>query len=116
MDSANACRSFVLNVTMDFIVVQLNFSNAFNCLYWDSTLEFIKQSIAENHFFSLLSYSNGSVLKFRSRQIPFLKSIQQSSSLGPLIFYLTIHSILRELSSPFTISFKDNIVTRSSEL
>ena len=37
------------------------------------------------------------------------EDIQESDSLGPLLFCLTIHPILHELLSPFTISFMDDI-------
>ena len=104
----HACRRFVLNMPDDFLVVKLDFSNAFNCLHRDSMLESIKQSVPEIYSFCLLSYSNDSVLKFGSRQILSQEGIQQGDPLGPLLFCLTIHPILRELESPFTIGFMDD--------
>ena len=35
--------------------------------------------------------------------------------MGPFLFCLTIHPILRELSSPFTIGFMDDITTGGPE-
>ena len=72
-------------------------------------LESIKQSVPEIYSFCLLSYSNDSVLKFGSRQILSQEGIQQGDPLGPLLFCLTIYPILRELESPFTIGFMDDI-------
>ena len=65
--------------------------------------------------FVYFSYSNDSVLKFGSRQILSQEGIQQGDPLGPLLFCLTIHPILRELSSPFTIGFMDDITIEGSE-
>ena len=71
--ATHASRRFVLNMPDDFIVVKLDFSNAFNCLHRDSMLESIKQSIPEIYPFCLLSYD--SVLKFGSSQIFFHEGI-----------------------------------------
>ena len=111
----HACRRFVLNMLDDFLVIKLDFSNAFNCLHRDSMLESIKQSVPGIYSFCLLSFSNDSVLKFGSRQIISRKGIQQGDPLGPLLSCLTIHPILRELASPFTIGFMDDITIRGLE-
>ena len=111
----HACRRFVLNMPDDFLVVKLDFSNAFNCLHRDSMLESIKQSVPEIYSFCLLSYSNDSVLKFGSRQILSQEGIQKGDPLGPLLFCLTIHPIFRELESPFTIGFMDDITIGGPE-
>ena len=78
-------------------------------------LESIKQSVPEIYSFCLLSYSNDSVLKFGSRQILSQEGIQQGDSLGPLLFCLTVHPILRELESPFTIGFMVDITIGGPE-
>ena len=78
-------------------------------------LESIKQSVPEIYPFCLLSYSNDRVLKFGSRQILFQEGIQQRDLLGPLLSCLTIHSIIRELLSLFTIGFMDDITIGGSE-
>ena len=97
------------------IVVKLDFFNAFNCLHRDSMLELIKLSVSEIYPFYLSSYGNDSVLKFGSRPILSQEGIQQDDSLGPLLFCLTIHLILRELSSPFIIVFTNDITIGDSE-
>ena len=78
-------------------------------------LKSIKQSVPEIYSFYLLSYGNDSVLKFGSKQILPQEGIQQGYPLGPLLFCLTIHSILRELESPFTIGFMDDITIGGPE-
>ena len=55
------------------------------------------------------------VLKFGNRQILSQEGIQQGDPLGPLLFCLTIYPILRELSSPFTIGFMDDITIGGPE-
>ena len=78
-------------------------------------LELIKLSVSEIYPFYLSSYGNDSVLKFGSRPILSQEGIQQDDSLGPLLFCLTIHLILRELSSPFIIVFTNDITIGDSE-
>ena len=78
-------------------------------LHRDSMLESIKQSVPEIFFACLLSNNNYSILKFGSRQILSQENIQQGDLLSPFLFCLSINPILYELSSPFTISFMDDI-------
>ena len=78
-------------------------------LHRDSMLESIKQSVPEIYFVCLLSNSNYSIFKFGSRQILSQENIQQGDLLRPLLFCLSINPTLHELSSPFTISFMDDI-------
>jgi hypothetical protein len=107
--AVHACRRFVTSMPDDYVVVKLDFSNAFNCLRRDAMLESIKTSIPEIYSFCQLAYNSDTVLKFGNRQILSQEGIQQGDPLGPLLFCLSIHPLLLEFSSPFTIGFMDDI-------
>ena len=96
-------------------MIKLDFSNAFNCLNRDSMLESTKQLVPEIYSFYLSSYSYDNVLEFGSRQILSQEGIQKGDPLGPLLFCLTIHPILRELANPFTTGFMNDIIIEVSE-
>lgn len=78
-------------------------------------LKSISQQLPEIYKFCHLAYGNPSVLKFGSRAILFQEGAQQGDPLGPLLFCLAIHPILKSLSSDLVAGYLDDITLGGDE-
>jgi Reverse transcriptase (RNA-dependent DNA polymerase) len=110
----HATRRFIEMMPQDYAVAKLDFSNAFNSLRRDSMLDAVHKTIPEIYKFCFLSYSQSSSLKYGSRSILSQEGSQQGDPLGPLLFCLTIHPILKSLSSELVIGYIDDITIGGS--
>jgi hypothetical protein len=72
----------------DFVVVKLDFSNAFNCIRRDVMLQAVADQLPHLYKFCHLAYSQPSMLKFGRHIIMSEEGAQQGDPLGPLLLCL----------------------------
>jgi hypothetical protein len=96
-------------MTVDDVVVKLNFTNAFNCIRRDVMLQTIADELLCLYRFCHLAYGTGKKLRFGDNTIGSLEGTQQGDPLGPLLFCLTIQPLLRSLSSELIAANMDDL-------
>ena len=81
----------------DNVVVKLDCSNAFNCLYRSDMLKSIADRVPELLPYCYSAYANLSVLYFGQYIIMSQEGPQQGDPLDPLLFCNTIQPMLESL-------------------
>ena len=107
--AVHATRQYLQHLSPDHLIAKLDFKNAFNSVRRDAMLETIASTIPELFPFVHAAYSDSSVLKFGSYSIDSNEGVQQGDPLGPLLFSLTIHSLLVNCESDLRIGYLDDI-------
>jgi hypothetical protein len=113
--AVHACRRYIEAMPDNYVVVKLDFSNAFNCIHRDAMLEAIYQQVPEIYAYCHLAYSETTMLKYNNRSISSDEGIQQGDPLGPTLFCLTIHPMLQSLSSELRVGYMDDITLGGPE-
>ena len=90
------------------IIIQLDFTNAFNSLCRDRILESVTPVLPELYNFTYSSYA-GHILQFGEHKITSDEGIQQGDSLEPLDFCLTLHLLLKMFSSELIVAYLDDV-------
>jgi hypothetical protein len=111
----HACRRYIEAMPDNYVIVKLDFSNAFNCIHRDAMLEAIYQQVPEIYAYCHLAYSETTILKYNNRSISSDEGIQQGDPLGPTLFCLTIHPMLQSLSSELRVGYMDDITLGGPE-
>src|SRR5918995_3404919 len=93
----------------DFVLVKLDFKNAFNSLYRDRMLAALDELLPELTPYCRLAYAESSDLRFGRYTIASQVGPQQGDPLGPLLFCLPLQPILQELSSPLVLGYLDDL-------
>ena len=106
--AVHAARHFLENLSPSKVLMKLDIKNAFNSIRRDKILEAIQVHIPQLYPLVFSSYSAPSILFFSENTIPSREGVQQGDPLGPLLFCLTIHPVLQQLSSEFKIFFLDD--------
>ena len=73
----------------------LDFCNAFNCIRRDEMLLATLDKAPQLFPLALLAYQDSSLLFFGSHIINSSERVQQGDPIGPLLFCLTIHKLIR---------------------
>ena len=89
-------------------MLKLDFQNAFNTLRRDKMLETVRDSAPSLYPFIYSAYANTSTLFCRDRTIHSSEGIQQGHPLGPFLFCLTIHPMVKSIESEFRIFYLDH--------
>ena len=106
--AVRATRLYLNNLPPDYVLLKLDFANAFNTIRRDKMLESVKEFAPEIFPFVHSCYSDMSYLRFGSTDLHSLEGIQQGDPLGPLLFCLTIHSLTVQLKSELKIFYLDD--------
>jgi hypothetical protein len=89
--AVHATRRFLANMPDNFVVVKIDFSNAFNCIRRDSVLAAVADSVPEIYRFCHLAYRHTSILQYSQQTVASEEGVQQGDPLGPLLFCLAVH-------------------------
>ena len=98
-----AVRRHAQNLPKDYIIVKLDFKNAFNTLRRDTMLEAILRVLPELYKFAHATYNGAPVLQFGEFTILSAEGLQQGDSLYSAEFCLAIHPLLRGLISELKV-------------
>ena len=104
-----ATRKFISNMPANFVIAKLDFSNAFNSLRRDDRLSAVAESTPDIHRFCHIAYDKPTHLKFLGHTILSQEGAQQGDPLDPLLFCLSIHSLLLSCKSLLKIAYMDDI-------
>lgn len=107
--AVHAARRYLSVPCLDQVFLKVDFSNAFNSIRRDSMLEAVAQHIPALYRFIESAYGAGSTLKFGDFSIFSEEGVQQGDPLGPLLFCLTLQSVLSSLKSEFVVGYLDDI-------
>lgn len=107
--AVHATRSYLnVNVGKFKILLMIDFKNAFNSIERDSMLINVKQRIPKLYPYLWQCYRNSSLLYFGEEIIVSKIGAQQGDPLGPLLFSLTIHEMIRNLKSELNVWYLDD--------
>jgi hypothetical protein len=95
-------------MSIEDVVVKLNFMNAFNSLRTDVMLNTVANELSCLNRFCHLAYGNRTALCFGEPNVWSMGGIQQGDPLGSLLFCLTIQPLLLSLSSQLIVAFMDD--------
>ena len=112
--AVHAARRFLASMPENYVVVKIDFSNAFNCIRRDAVLAAVADSVPEIYGFCHLAYHQTSFLQYGQNTIESQEGVQQGDPLGPLLFCLTVHPLLLSLSSDLTFGFLDDFTIGGS--
>jgi Reverse transcriptase (RNA-dependent DNA polymerase) len=113
--AVHATRRFVESMPDGYVLVKLDFSNAFNSIHRDVMLDSVYNAVPEIYKFCYLSYAQPSVLRYGCWSISSEEGSQQGDPLGPLLFCLALHPLLQSLRSELAIAYIDDITIGGTE-
>ena len=91
------------------LIVKLDFSNAFNALRRDAILEEVMKDVPDLYRFVHAAYTIDPVLQYNCNTVLSCEGPQQGEPLGPLMFRITIHPLLRQLRLDLRIGYLDDL-------
>ena len=104
----DSVRTFLNEIPSDYVLVKLDFQNAFNSIRRDKVLEDTLQHMPELYPLVHCCYSSRTHLFYEEVTLLSREGIQQGDPLGPLLFCLAIHSLIWKLRSELRIFYLDN--------
>jgi hypothetical protein len=103
--AAHAARLYLQNMPPNHLLLKLDFKNAFNTLRRDKMLESVKEYAPELFTFIHAAYGQASLLFCGDHILESAEGVQQGDPLGPLLFCLTIQSLILKLQSEFNVFY-----------
>ncbi len=104
----HSARIYLENLDHQSSVVKLDFRNAFNSIRRDKMLSAVSLYCPCLFHYVYSSYSSSSHLFWYDRLLSSCEGVQQGDPLGPLLFCLTIHELVSQLKSEFTLFYLDD--------
>jgi hypothetical protein len=92
-----------------WVLVKLDFSNAFNSLHRRAILDAIATRVPHLYRYCYTAYAAPSSLLFGDFEISSEEGIQQGDPLGPLLFCLCLQPILESIIAPLRIGYMDDL-------
>jgi len=107
--AVHATRRYLETMPPDWVLVKLDFSNAFNSLHRSDMLMAICERLPELYAYCFSAYAKPSILfhgpfTFSSEEGP-----QQGDPLGPLLFSNCIHPMLKSMESMLKCGYLDDV-------
>ena len=113
--AVHATQRFMSNMPADLVIVKLDFCNAFNSLHQDVMLFAVAENMPDICRFCHIAYDKPTHLKFFGHTILSQEGAQQGDPLGPLLFCLSIHSLLLSCKlKPFEVCLYERYNPRRS--
>ena len=106
--AVHAAHIYLHNMDPTYLLLKLDFSNTFNTIRRDKILSSVLDMIPEIYPLVYSCCNHPSLLFFGNHTIPSADGVQHGDSLGPLLFSLTLHSVLLDLKSEFKVSYLDD--------
>ena len=106
--AVHAIRRYATNLNDNKIIIKLDFTNAFNTLRRDRIFEPVASVLPELYNFTYSSYEGHPILQFVEHTITSDEGVQQGDPLGLLEFRLTLHPLLKRLSSELIVVHFDD--------
>lgn len=107
--AVHAARRFAGRMDVDQVLIKLDFKNAFNTLKREAILDAVHRQAPDIYNLCRLAYGQSSSLNFKGTIILSEQGCQQGDPLGPLLFSLTINSMLQDLKSELVLGYLDDI-------
>ena len=104
----HAARSYLAGLESGYLMCKLDFSNAFNCVRRDKMLLAVLSKAPHVFPLAFAAYSRPSFLYYGSSTIFSSEGVQQGDPLGPLLFCIAIHDMVRSLRSEFRAFYLDD--------
>ena len=105
----HSARTFLENTRDGYVMVKLDFRNAFNSLDRSHMVSVMASYFPRLVPFITSAYQHPSKLLFGDFVITSECCVQQGDPLGPLIFCMAIHHIMRQLHSDYKVAYLDDI-------
>ena len=108
--AAHAACIYIQNLPPGHVMLKLDFQSltAFNTLRWDKMLNTVRNSALSLYSFIHSAYEKPSTLFCGDCTIQSLEGIQQGDPLGPFLFCLTIHPMVKSIESEFRVFYLDD--------
>jgi hypothetical protein len=101
--AAHAACSFLGNLSDGQAFLNIDFSDAFNTLRRERTFAVIRKEMPEFFPFTYSCYSSQSFIRFDQYTLLSDEGTQQGAPLGPLLFFLTIITLVKQIRSQCNI-------------
>ncbi|XP_062530416.1 uncharacterized protein LOC134200792 [Bombyx mori] len=105
--AVHAARTFLKGGGAE-VLVKVDLKNAFNCIDRNAFLKEVKEHIPSIYPYLYQCYGNPSKLVYKENLVESATGCQQGDPLGPAIFSLGIHPVLRELKSSLNLWYLDD--------
>ena len=103
-----AGRTYLSNLQPGHLILKLDFKNVFNSLRRDKMMLAVKELISELLPWVLLAYESSFLLFYGKDTICSAEGVHQGDPLAPLLFCLTINSLVEQLCSKLNIWYLDD--------
>ena len=106
--AAHVARIYIQNLPPGHVMLKFEFQNAFNTLRRDKMLNTVRESAPSLYSFIHSAYEKPSTLFCGDCTIQSSEGIQQGDPLGPFLFCLTIHPMVKSVESEFKVFYLDD--------
>jgi hypothetical protein len=104
----HSIRSYLSEIPSDFVMVKLDFKNAFNSIRRDAVLKACLEHTPELYPLVFSCYSSCSHLFYDDHILLSQEGVQQGDPLGPLLFCLAVQPLVNKLQSELKIFCLDD--------
>jgi Reverse transcriptase (RNA-dependent DNA polymerase) len=111
--AVHAARRFLETMPPDWVMVKLDFSNAFNSLHRSDMLLSIRDRLPELYAYCFSAYAEPSILYHGPFTISSEEGPQQGDPIGPLAFSNCVHPMLLSMESVLRLGYLDDFTLDS---